>query len=386
LLEKADVVVVGGGAIGSAVAYYLSRAGAKVVVVERNAIGSGSSSANPGAVAMATKSPGLALRMAQASQRLYENLSEEIGTDVEYIVSGTLIVAETEFEMQFCAELASEQEAAGVKLEVIGPEACRELNPLIEGPILGGVYCPTDAHINPFKVTNGFARAASQLGAEILSRTTAEGVEVEKGRVAAIRTSRSTIRTTWLVNAAGAYSPVVGEMVGVKHDVMPRRGQIMVLEAVPDMPMRKMSTAKQLVPKHQTKPGSPDDKLSLACGYTSKPRSGTILLGSTNEFVGYDTRNSLDALSGIAEYACRVMPGIKRLNVLRTWAGLRPYSPSGPIIGRAGGPDGYVAATGHGGDGVALSPITGAYVAEMLTRENPDLGLDDFLETARLAG
>src|SRR6266516_114985 len=101
MLTTADVVVVGGGAIGSAVAYYLSRAGAKVVVHERNAVGSGSSSANPGSVSMVTKSPGPALRMAQASQLLYENLSNQLGTDVEYLISGTLIVAETEFEMQF---------------------------------------------------------------------------------------------------------------------------------------------------------------------------------------------------------------------------------------------------------------------------------------------
>src|SRR5437899_1843355 len=186
MLTTADVVVVGGGAIGSAVAYYLSRAGATVVVLERNALGSGSSSANPGSVSMVTKSP---------------------------------------------------------------------------------------------------------------------------GRVTAVRTDRGPIRTTWLVNAAGAYSPPIGEMVGVKHDVVPRRGQIMVLEAVPDLPVSKMSTAKQLVAKHLTKPGSPEDNLSLACGYTPKPRSGTVLLGSTNEFVGLDTRNSLDAISGIRNYACRIMPG-----------------------------------------------------------------------------
>src|SRR5205814_1095476 len=259
--------------------YYLSRAGAKVVVIERNAVGSGSSSANPGSISMITKSPGPALRMAQASQWLYESLSEQIGTDVEYIVSGTLIVAETEFELQFCAELASEQEAAGVKLEVIGPEACRELNPLIQGPILGGVYCPTDAHINPFQVTNGFATAASRLGAEIMTVTSAEAVDVDQGRVRAVRTDRGTIQARWLVNAAGAYSPTIGEMLGVKHEVIPRRGQIMVLEAVPDLPISKMSTAKQLVAKHLTRPGSPEDKRSLACGYTSKPRSGTVLLG-----------------------------------------------------------------------------------------------------------
>lgn len=376
---QADVVVVGGGAIGSAVAYYLSSAGAKVVLVERNAIGSGSSSANPGAVNMITKKPGPALRLAQASQRLYPGLSEKLGTDVEYLVSGTLIVAQTEFEMQFCNELAAQQEAAGVQIQVLDPAGCRELNPLIEGPIVGGIYCPTDAHINPFKVTNGFATAAQRQGTEILAGATAEAVELENGRVRAVRTSRGTIQTTWLVNAAGAYSPFIGEMVGVKHDVVPRRGQIMVLEAEPDLPDIKVSSASQLVAKHLLKPGESEDKAALAFGYTRKPRSGTVLIGSTNEFVGYDTRNSIDVLGRMSAAGRRLMPALGKLQVMRTWAGLRPYSASGPIIGRAGGPDGYVAATGHGGDGVALSPITGRYVAEMIGRDDPELGLDDFL-------
>ena len=376
---QADVVVVGGGAIGSAVAYYLSSAGAKVVLVERNAIGSGSSSANPGAVNMITKKPGPALRLAQASQRLYPGLSEKLGTDVEYLISGTLIVAQTEFEMQFCNELAAGQEAAGVQIQVLDPAGCRELNPLIEGPIVGGIYCPTDAHINPFKVTNGFATAAQCQGIEILAGATAESVELEHGRVRALRTSRGTIRTTWLVNAAGAYSSFVGEMVGVKHDVVPRRGQIMVLEAEPDLPDIKVSSASQLVAKHLLKPGESEEKVALAFGYTRKPRSGTVLIGSTNEFVGYDTSNSIEVLARMSAAGRQLMPALGKLQVMRTWAGLRPYSASGPIIGRAGGPDGYVAATGHGGDGVALSPVTGRYVAEMIGRDDPDLGLDDFL-------
>jgi sarcosine oxidase subunit beta len=376
---RADVVVVGGGAIGSAVAYYLSRAGAKVVLVERQAIGSGASGANPGAVNMITKKPGPALRLAQASQRLYPGLTEELGTDVEYLVSGTLIVAQTEFELEFCNDLAAQQEAAGVRIEVLDPDGCRALNPLLEGPVVGGIHCPTDAHINPFKVTNGFAQAAQRRGTELLTGAAAESVEVENGRVRVVRTSRGTIDTTWLINAAGAYSPAIGQMVGVQHDVVPRRGQIMVLEAEPGLPDLKVSSASQLVAKHLMKPGEAEDPVGLAFGYTRKPRSGTVLLGSTNEFAGYDSSNSIEVLARMAAVGRRLMPALGKMQVMRTWAGLRPYSTSGPIIGRAGGPDGYLAATGHGGDGVALAPITGRYVAEMIGRDSPDLDLDDFL-------
>jgi sarcosine oxidase subunit beta len=253
------------------------------------------------------------------------------------------------------------------------------LNQLLEGPVVGGIHCPTDAHINPFKVTNGFAQAAQRQGTELLTGTAAESVEVENGRVRVVRTSRGTIDTTWLINAAGAYSPAIGQMVGVQHDVVPRRGQIMVLEAEPGLPDLKVSSASQLVAKHLMKPGEAEDPVGLAFGYTRKPRSGTVLLGSTNEFVGYDSSNSIEVLARMAAVGRRLMPALGKMQVMRTWAGLRPYSTSGPIIGRAGGPDGYLAATGHGGDGVALAPITGRYVAEMIGRDSPDLDLDDFL-------
>jgi sarcosine oxidase subunit beta len=386
MLTKADVVVVGGGAIGSAVAFYAAKDGASVVLLERHAVGAGSSSANPGAVSMATKKPGIALKLAQASQRLYETLNETLQADVEYEVSGTLIVCETEFELEFCSELAAGQEAAGVQIEVIGPDACRTINPLVEGPILGGVYCPTDAHINPFLVTQSFARAAANAGTVVMTGAVCEGVTVENGRVVSVQTNLGTIETTWLINAAGAFSPEIGTMVGTKHEVVPRRGQIMVVEGRPGLPRTKLSSAKQLVAKHLAKPGVAEDRLSLACGYTLKPRSGTVLLGSTNEFVGFDTSSSIEAMHGITEYAARLMPSLEGLHVLRSWAGLRPYSPSGPIIGRAGGPDGYVAATGHGGDGVALAPITGTLVAEMLRRDDADLNVEKVVDEVAVRG
>ena len=110
--DRTDVAIVGGGVIGCAVAYYLAKQGARVTVIERAAIGSGASSANPGAIAMATKNPGPALNLAMASQRLYEGLSAELGMDLEYAVQGNIIVAESETETIFLEKLCAEQQAA----------------------------------------------------------------------------------------------------------------------------------------------------------------------------------------------------------------------------------------------------------------------------------
>ncbi len=377
---RADVVVVGGGVIGCSVAYYLSKAGARVTLVERRVVGSGASSVNPGSIAMATKKGGLVLEMARASQRLHERLSAELATETEYAVEGNLIVAETESEIAYLEELAAGQRAVGVPVELVSAERCRQLNPLIEGRVLSGLYCATDAHANPFKVTQGFAQAAQQRGAAILAHTTVQSIDADHGRVSRVVTSAGAISTRWVVNAAGAYAPEVGKMVGAAHEVVPRRGQIVVLEATDHLPAIRVSGASQLLARHvSAADNAAARRTPVSLSYTRKPKNGTVLLGSTNEFVGYDTRNTYDVVTGICECATRFMPRLGRLNALRSWAGLRPYSPKGPLLGSAGGPAGYAVATGHGGDGMALSPVSGLYLSEYISREGREYQIADFL-------
>ena len=380
MLTRADVVVIGGGVVGCAVAYYLSKAGARVVLVERGVVGSGASSVNPGSIAMATKKGGTVLELARASQRLHEGLSAELGTPTEYAVEGNLIVAESETEIAYLEELAAGQRAVGVPVELVSEQRCRELNPLLRGRVLSGLYCATDAHANPFKVTQGFADAARNRGAEIFAGTAVEGIAVESGRVTGVMTSRGSIASRWVVNAAGAFAPAIGKMVGATHDVVPRRGQIVVLEATDALPGIRVSGASQLLAKHVTAPadGRPR-KTPISLSYTRKPLSGTVLLGSTNEFVGYDSRTTREVVTGICECAARFMPELGSLNVLRSWAGLRPYSSKGPLLGDGGGPAGYAVATGHGGDGMALSPISGLYLSSYIGHDGGAYPVGQFL-------
>lgn len=375
-LPDSDVAVIGGGVIGCAVAYYLAKRGARVTVFERSIVGSGASSANSGAIAMATKKPGLALELAMASQRLYPGLKAELGSDVDYVVEGNLIVAGTDSEAAHLEALAAAQQAAGVPVQAVSEARCRELNPLIEGRVLAGIHCATDAQVDPFKVTRAYALAAQNAGADILINTSVEAIEVEAGRVRGVRTGRGAVRADWVVNAAGAYAPEIGRMAGVAHEVLPRRGQIIVLEATDDMPAIRVSGAGQLLAKHG---GAETGGANVALSYTSQPLNGTVLLGSSNEFAGYDTRTTLPVMAEICRRACDLMPRLGKFNALRSWAGLRPYSALGPVLGGAGGPNGYAAAIGHGGDGMALAPISGLYLAEYIARDGKNCGLPEFL-------
>ncbi len=378
MLAKSDIAVIGGGVIGCAVAYYLAKQGASVTVIERAAVGSGASSVNSGVISMATKKPGLALDLAMASQRMYPALSVELDMEVDYLVTGSVIVAETETEAGFIEELAKEQQAAGAPITMISAQRCRELNKLIEGRILSGMYCPTDAQADPFKVTRAYACAAENLGVRIVGATEVTGIETVNGRAGKVLTSRGEVHANWVINAAGAYSPAIGAMVGVKHEVKPRRGQCIILEASEDMPGVRVSAASQLVAKHGG--GAPiGSGLQVPVGYTSRPLSGTVMLGSTNEFVGYDTRTTREGVTGICRSAVSLMPQLGRLNAIRAWAGLRPYSSKGPLLGDGGGPAGYAIASGHGGDGVALAPITGVYMAGYIASEGRDNDLSAFL-------
>lgn len=376
-LSDSDVAVIGGGVIGCAVAYYLSKQGAEVTIIERAAVGSGASSVNSGVISMATKKPGLSLDLAMASQRLYPALAAELGMDVEYLVLGNLIVAETETEAGFIEELAKEQMAAGVPVEIVSAQRCRELNKLLEGRVLSGMYCPTDAQVDPFKVTRAYARAAENLGAQIVSSTEVQGIETTNGRVSQVVTSRGAVRANWVINAAGAYASAIGAMLGIAHDVKPRRGQCVILEASEDLPAVRVSSAGQLLAKHGGAPAG--GGLQVPLGYTSRPVSGTVMLGSTNEFVGYDTRTTREGVAGICRSAINLMPQLSRLNAVRAWAGLRPYSAKGPLLGDGGGVAGYAVATGHGGDGVALAPISGLYMAEYIASDGSQNDLPAFL-------
>lgn len=386
LAGNVDVAVIGGGVIGCAVAYYLAKRGARVTIVERSVIGAGASSANAGSINLATKKSGATLALGMASQRLYCGLAAELGCDVEYAVTGKLIVAETEAEVAFLEEMAAAQVAARVPVQIVSAARCRELNGLLEGRILGGLYCPTDAQANPFKVTFAYARAAQEYGATVLTHAQVIEIEIADDHVRRVLTSRGAIRADWVVNAAGAHAARIGKMAGVVHDVRPWRGQLVVLEAAEDLPTVGISGASQMVSKHAAvDAGAGQNAPRVALYYSARPMSGTVLLGSTYEFTGYDTRTTHAGVTGICRCSARVMPRLGKLNAVRSWAGLRPHSPTGPILGRAGGPAGYAVATGHGGDGMALAPITGLYLAEFVARGGRDCELPQFLQELKAA-
>jgi len=374
-LKNADVVIAGGGVIGSAIAYFLSLNGIEVVLLEKEEIGSGSSGACDGAVLMQSKKPGIHLKMAMESHKLLEELQDQLPIPFEFEKNGGLIVIETEEERLLMEQHVKAQREAGLAVELLDEKQLQTLSPHLSTHLLGATYSSCEGKINPLALTLGFIRGAIQLGASIITRTTVLDIKTNGEQIASVQTDNGEIQTRILVNAVGAYASQIGQMLDVDIPIRPKRGQILVTEPRPGLLKPCLLTASYIAAKY-----NPPSKNKNGGGLSmDQTHNGNLLLGSTRELVGYDKRNSADGLMQIASRAVRILPDLKDMMLIRAFAGLRPYTPDGlPILGKVEKIKGFIMAAGHEGDGIALSAITGKLISELIIHGETDVILDNF--------
>ncbi len=366
----ADVVVIGGGAIGTSIAYHLAKRRMDVILVERDDIASGTSGACDGFVFLQSKKPGVHLQMALESARMMERLSTTLQRDIEYEKNGGMIVIRSPEDMPEMRKLVERQRKIGLEVHLLDSHEALEMEPCLSPDIAGATYSPMDAQVNPMSLCLALAEAAERLGAKILTNTEVTNISILNGKINGVVTPGGVIKSDIVVNAAGVYAPIIGNMVGVDLPIKPRRGQILVTEPVPQMLRRVMICSRYITSKFSSHSGQNSLGVGLALEQT---RAGTILIGSTREFVGYNQNVTPEGIRAVLEHASNFVPAIASLNIIRSFAGLRPYTPDGmPILGKMDGVEGFIVAAGHEGDGIALSPITGFLIAELIaTGEMP---------------
>lgn len=378
-----DGVVIGGGIIGCSVAYHLAKAGVRVAVVERGALGAGTSAACDGGLLLQTKQPGLHLDLARASIARLAALAEELDWDFEYQPASAMLVIRTADSRAAMERFIAEQRAAGLAVRLLAPREARELEPALEGPFKAATYLDatdglTDGMVNPPYLTYAFARGAVAHGARIITEAPVEAIELAGGRVAAVRTPRGRIACDFVVNAAGAWAPEIGRLVGLEIPIRPRRGQLVVTECLPPLIGRFILDATYIALKYNPAllAGAPEAALPVPLAL-EQTRAGSMLLGSTREYVGYDRQTTRAAIARIVHQAIELIPALRTAAVLRTFAGLRPATPDGlPIIGPVAEVPGFYLAAGHEGDGIALSAITGQLIAEAVLGQPTALPLE----------
>lgn len=361
-----DVIIVGAGVVGAACAYYATRAGLDVTVLDRGPVAGGTTGAGEGNVLVSDKEPGPELDLAVLSSRLWRELARLGG--FEYEAKGGLVVAETPETFERLVALAAAQ---NLPHEAVPAAGLRALEPHLADGLAGGVRYPQDAQVQPMLAAARLLRAAAP---EVRLGVTVTGFIRSAGRVTGVRTSDGDLRAGAVVNAAGTWGGELAARAGVTLPVLPRRGFILVTEPLPEPLIRhKVYTAAYV-----TGVASDSAGLETSAVVEGTP-AGTVLIGASRERVGFDRTTSLPVLSRLAAQAVALFPALAAVRAIRSYCGFRPYCPDHlPVIGADPRAPGLYHACGHEGAGIGLAPATGHLLAQALTGGPPGLDLHPF--------
>lgn len=371
--RTADLVVVGAGAVGAACAYFASVAGLRVHVVERGQVASGTTSACEGNLLVSDKEAGVELDLSLYSRRVHAEDLAELGRLWEFEPKGGLVVSATAAGADALADLTRRQRAAGIEVELVPADRLPDLEPHISRELRGGAYYPQDAQVQPMLLTAHLLRLARGLGATVSTGTAVTGLLRDGDRVTGVQTSHGPVSAPATLNAAGTWSGAVAALAGVDLPVLPRRGFVLVTQPMPKTVHHKVYAGEYVAAVLSSEEG-----LQTSPVVEGTP-SGTVLIGSSRERVGFDQTVSLPVLAQLAAKAVAVFPVLRDVAVMRSYLGFRPYCPDHlPVIGHDLRAPGLWHATGHEGAGIGLSVGTAKLLAQALTEQPTDLDLTPF--------
>ncbi|MGE5485600.1 MAG: FAD-dependent oxidoreductase [Ignavibacteriales bacterium] len=358
--KAADVVVVGAGSTGCAVAYFLAKRGVRVAVVDRAQVAFEGGGRNMGGIRQLGRHPA-EIPMAIESVKRFRNLSAELGADIEFREMGYLWLACNENEWSLIRKVARSEQEMGVDVHILENDALHSRFPSVSAKAVGGAFCPSDSFASPVKTCRAYAAAAEKSGAAMYMNTTVTGVSTSAGRVSGVITDRGEIKAGVVVNAAGPWGKALADMVGVELPIRPCPNQIMVTEPVPP-------TLSPLM-------------LSTGCVSLQGP-FGNMYVGNTNPpagFWGFDKRTNRGEMARTARNFLEIVPSLADAKVIRSWVGILDHTPDDiPIIGEEPQVPGFIEACGFSGHGFALTPVLGQVISEYICGDEPAYPLRDF--------
>lgn len=372
-----SVLIIGAGVIGAAAAFYLSRRGVPVTLVDGGDVGGGTSSRSDGNILAIDKDPGFDSRMALMSQDLLRQLAASLGP-IEYRAPGSYLACDNAEEAEAAHEWVRLQNAEGLSFEFLDSATMHRTLPHLAPDIPGGVYCASDATLNPLLYTARLAQAARDWGAVVLPRHPVAHLVVRAGRVAgAVLVDGRVVAADMTVVAAGVWTPMLVRELGLEVPIRPRKGHLLVSARGPLFGHAKVMEFGYLMSKFGRPRQVPDDIAQAGVALVYEPTaSQNFLLGSSREFVGEETEPHPRVAALIARRALRFYPGMRQSRIIRTYAGLRPWTPDHfPIVSRVQAIPGLILAAGHEGDGIGLAAVTGVLVQNLVLNETPIVDL-----------
>lgn len=352
--SEAEVVVVGAGIMGLSIAYNLARhhGVSNVVVVDRSYLCGGASGRNGGGV-RAQFSSEENIRLMQESIRICRDFAAEMKINVWFRQGGYLFLVRSEKGRANLEKSVAVQNACGLGTELLTPKEAQKIVPelAIEG-VVAAAYNANDGVVFPWPFVWGYAHGAQKLGVEIETFTDVIGFETKGARIEGVVTSKGTIKTRKVVNAAGAWAPEVAKLLDVELPNKPHRHEICSTEPL----------------KLWLKPLVADLSNGL---YFSQSMRGEIVGGISNEHVpeGIDMESSEDFLGLYARAVVRTCPILGSVKVLRQWAGCYDLTPdANPIVGEVDGVEHFYQASGFMGHGFMMAPVVGKLIAQHVAK------------------
>ncbi len=375
-MHTAEVVLVGGGIVGSSIAFHLVAAGCRnVLVLEREtAQGKGSTGKSMGGVRAQFSTP-VNIQMSLYSIPFYASFEERLGYPCDYRPQGYLFCATSDKHLAYLRANYEKQIAMGLKnVRLMGGDEIRSMFPQMRGDdIVGGSFCSTDGFVDPYSAMIGFMTWASGHGAMLWKNARVQSITRQNANSGfEIATTRGTISTRQAVNCAGAWSAEIANMVGVKLPVEPLRRMLVPTEPFDQFP----HTAPMII--------------DMSNGFHFRPEGRGFLLAwnDPEETPGYKTDFEPSFIEKILTRAADRVPVFENVavNPKRAWAGLYEMTPDHhPILGESPEVPGFFFANGFSGHGVMHAPATGKILSDLILSGKTDLIDVSLLNFSRFA-
>ena len=356
-----DVLIIGGGVIGLTCAWYLAREGALVKIIDQGEPARESSWAGAG-ILSAPPSKDLAekpldLMLAHSSEafpQISMELKERTGIDNGYRPCGGVELLD-ESLLPFEQELTSSWRQAGIDFEAMSPEAHQQIEPRINSYLGKLFYFPTVAQVRNPRHVKALLADCLQRGVEIQGGCAAHGWERGESLIHGVQTSQGRLSAGRYLVTSGAWTQLLLAPLNLETGIHPVRGQIVLLRCSSPVLSRVIQCGKRyLVPR-------PD---------------GRVLVGSTEEDVGFLKQTTAAGIEELLRFACVLVPALAEAQIERCWAGLRPGR-STPLLGEVPGLENLTVAAGHYRSGIQLSPATGMLIKEMILGQPPTISIDE---------
>lgn len=383
LPAETDVVVIGGGVIGCALAYYLAREGVEVTLLERGELNREASGTNAGSFHLQIAIHQLTglevdslahrllpeIRLYVEGSTLWQELEAELDGSLEMHVTGGLMVAETDQELALLHAKQRIEREAGLETHVLEGDELRSFAPFLAPDLKGATYCPAEGHANPLLAAPLYALRASQAGAAIRTAAQVRAIEAAEHGGFVVRTDRGTLRAARIVNAAGAWTNEIAAMLGLRHPV--RREGLHVNVTEPRE--RLLTPLVQHIGRRLTLKQSSNSTFIIGGGWPALP------LGNGGRY-----RTVWESTAGNVAVAARVVPALAGVRLLRTWSGALAFTDDlEPLVGASRRQPGYF--TCMATTGFTLGPLMARLLAETLAHPGSSSPLPDHFAPDRAA-